>query len=134
MTACRALDDEAFSGALVATCDQAPEALRESASALLEDFAAASKSRIFFDGERRQPFPGFYSASALRSIAEKRARGITSMHAFLDSLGDELELLPTSRSPADWDDPQAYLAAASAVGFDPPAWCRGALLRRSGAT
>lgn len=131
-TACRALDGASFTGALVATCDQSPEALRDSATALLDGLESGGKSRIFFDGERRQPFPGYYSASALRSIAEERARGVTSMHAFLDSLGDEIEIIPAKRGPADWDDPAAYLAAAAAAGFDPPAWCREALLRGSG--
>lgn len=131
-TACRALDGACFEGALVATCDQAPETLRAAATSLLAGIGSDGKSRIFFDGERRQPFPGYYSASALRAIAEERARGVTSMHAFLDSLGDEVEILPATRGPADWDDPEAYLAAASAAGFDPPAWCREALLRRSG--
>lgn len=131
-TACRALDDEAFAGALVATCDLPPEALRESATALLDGIGKGDRSRIFFDGARRQPFPGYYSAFALRSIAAKRERGFTSMHAFLDWLGDEVEMIRGASVPADWDDPQAYLAAASAAGFDPPAWCREALGRRAG--
>jgi molybdopterin-guanine dinucleotide biosynthesis protein A len=131
-TACRALDDAAFAGALVATCDQAPEALYAAANLLLDGVAQECKSRIFFDEVRWQPFPGYYSAAALRSIAETRGQGITSMHAFLDSLGDRIEIVPSSQTPIDWDDPQTYLAAASAAGFEPPAWCREALGRGSG--
>lgn len=130
-SACHALDDEGFAGALVATCDQAPEALRDAATLLLDESGDREKSRVFFDGERWQPFPGYYSASALRAIAEKRGQGIASMQAYLDSLGDEVEIVRSAPAPGDWDEPQAYLAAAFAAGFDPPAWCREALAGRS---
>jgi molybdopterin-guanine dinucleotide biosynthesis protein A len=131
-SACRALDDEALAGAIVATCDQSPEAVREATARLFDGAFESEKSRTSFDGERRQPFPGYYSASALRSITEQRRRGVTSMRAFLDSLGDGIETVRTEQPSSDWDDPKAYLAAASAAGFDPPAWCREAVSGRSG--
>lgn len=130
-SACHALDDEAFAGAIVATCDQSPVVLRTVIPLLLAGPCRNARSRLFFDGERRQPFPGYFSASALRSVPERRREGVTSMQGFLDSLGDEIETLPAPCELADWDDPEAYLAAASAAGFDPPAWCREALVRRS---
>lgn len=121
-SAYRVLDGTCDACVLV-TCDQSPESIGAAIEALRA--IPPAEIRLLIDGDRRQPFPGIYAITALRTAVELRRSGASSMREMLASYEGRIATSPPPCALTDWDDPAAYLEAAREAGFEPPAWSRG---------